>query len=87
MCLSPRKGFLVVLALSCFDDFKIPVSERDQTTSTTESSERPSNVVIRHDIEMSWKQFRRESTITQVRQSNDLLESDRANYRLPQSLA
>ena len=63
----------MVLAPIRFDDFKLPESERCQTMSATEGYVVTSDNDIFRDMEMAWKQLRRESVITQVRQSNYLL--------------
>ena len=63
----------MVLAPSRLDDFKLPESERRQTMSATEGYIEMSASDVLRDMEMSWKQLRRESVITQVRQSNYLL--------------
>ena len=63
----------MVLAPIRFDDFKLPESERCQTMSATEGYAGTSGGEIVRDMEMAWKQLRRESVITQVRQSNYLV--------------
>ena len=63
----------MVLAPIRFDDFKLPESERCQTMSATEGYVVTSDNDIFRDMEMAWKQLRRESVITQVRQSNYLV--------------
>ena len=63
----------MVLAPIRFDDFKLPESERCQTMSATERYVGTSGGDFLREMEMSWKQLRRESVITQVRQSNDLV--------------
>ena len=63
----------MVLAPIRFDDFKLPESERRQTMSATEGYAGTSGGEIVRDMEMAWKQLRRESVITQVRQSNYLV--------------
>ena len=57
----------MVLVPSRWDDSKIPVSEQNQTTSTTESYVGSSAIDIWRDLEMSWKQLREEGIITEVR--------------------
>ena len=63
----------MVLAPIRFDDFKLPESERCQTMSATERYVGTSGGDFLREMEMSWKQLRRESVITQVRQSNYLV--------------
>ena len=63
----------MVLAPIRFDDFRLPESERCQTMSATEGYVGTSDNDIFRDMEMAWKQLRRESVITQVRQSNYLV--------------
>ena len=63
----------MLLTPSCLDDFKLPESERCQAMSATEGYVETNVSDTLRDMEMSWKQLRRESVITQVRQSNYLL--------------
>ena len=63
----------MVLAPIRLDDFRLPESERRQTMSATEGYVGASGIDFHRDIEMAWKQLRRERVITQVRQSNYLL--------------
>ena len=57
----------MVLVSSRWDDSKLPVSEQNQTTSTTEDHTGTSGIDILQDLEMSWKQLREEGIITEVR--------------------
>ena len=57
----------MVLVPSRWDDSKVPVSEQNQTTSTTEDHVGSSGIDIVRDLEMSWKQLREEGIITEVR--------------------
>ena len=57
----------MVLVPSRWDDSKVPVSEQNQTTSTTEGHVESSLIDIVRDLEMSWKQLREEGIITEVR--------------------
>ena len=57
----------MVLVPSRWDDSKVPVSEQNQTTSTTEGHVESSLIDILRDLEMSWKQLREEGIITEVR--------------------
>ena len=57
----------MVLVPSRSDDSKVPVSEQNQTTSTTEGHVESSLTDIVRDLEMSWKQLREEGIITEVR--------------------
>jgi len=57
----------MVLVPSRWDDSKVPVSEQNQTTSTTEGLVGSSIIDILRDLEMSWKQLREEGIITEVR--------------------
>ena len=57
----------MVLVPSRWDDSKVPVSEQNQTTSTTEGHVESSLTDIVRDLEMSWKQLREEGIITEVR--------------------
>ena len=57
----------MVIAFSRWDDSKVPVSEQNQTTSTTEDHVGSSGIDIVRDLEMSWKQLREEGIITEVR--------------------
>ena len=63
----------MVLAPSRLDDFKLPESERRQTMSAAEGYVGIGGIDLFQDTEMVWKQLRKESVITQVRQSNYLL--------------
>ena len=56
----------MVLVPSRSDDSKVPVSEQNQTTSTTGHVESTFIDILR-DLEMSWKQLREEGIITEVR--------------------
>ena len=71
----------MVLALTRSDDFKLPESERRQTMSATEGYVETNVSDTLRDMEMSWKQLRRESVITHVRQSNYLLVILNSKYR------
>ena len=57
----------MVLVFSRRDDSKVPVSEQNQTTSTTEGHVESTFIDILRDLEMSWKQLREEGIITEVR--------------------
>ena len=57
----------MVLVPSRWDDSKVPVSEQNQTTSTTDGLVGSSIIDILRDLEMSWKQLREEGIITEVR--------------------
>ena len=57
----------MVLVFSRWDDSKVPVSEQNQTTSTTEGHVESSLIDNLRDFEMSWKQLREEGIITEVR--------------------
>ena len=57
----------MLLVPSRWDDSKLPVSEHNQTTSTTEGHVGSNFIDIWRDLEMSWKQLREEGIISEVR--------------------